>query len=414
MTTSFSGQHPDIYQSLSAAGQTHILTFWGDLTPEEQSPFLEQIQSIDLDLLNTLYGQYQRRETTLSRDFRPVQTVSRETLSAAEIDQAVLAGETHLREGKVALILVAGGQGSRLGFSGPKGCYPLLDGKTLFHIFADNIATLNQRYGVALDWCIMTSQATDRPTRDFFKQHNFFGLPPATIHFFQQDMLPSLDFEGKLILDAKNHIAENPNGHGGTLLALRKNGLLALFQQKGIEQLFYFQVDNALTRIADPLFIGLHASNQAEMSTKVVRKITPDEKVGLVGYVNDRLGVIEYSELSVVQAKQKNPDGSLVFNAANTAIHMLRTDFVARIAETAQLPYHVAIKKIPYIPITHHPSLITPQKPNGIKFETFIFDALGNAKQSVTLEVNRQEEFAPLKNAAGPDSAETVRQALKQ
>ncbi|MFH1428606.1 MAG: UDPGP type 1 family protein [Candidatus Margulisiibacteriota bacterium] len=411
MANIFSDQYPNLFKQLIQHQQDHILKYWNELSPSRQEAFVSQIKSIDFDLLNQLYIQHKNAQDKSPGEFTPAETISVKILSQSDIDHAVNKGETLLKENKTAILLVAGGQGTRLGFDGPKGCYPIIEDKTIFNIFAEKIAWLNNSYGITIDWLIMTSKATDWPTQKFFAENNFFGLPFGSIRFFQQDMLPSLDLDGRLVLDAKDHFAENPNGHGGTLLALKKSGLLADLQRKGIEHIFYFQVDNALTLIADPLFIGLHALAKTGMSTKVVQKNDPAEKVGIVGYINNRLGIIEYSEMSEEQINRRNDEGSLVFKSANTAIHMLSTGFVdEETAEGFKLPYHIAIKKIPYL--DEGASLIVPDKPNGIKFETFIFDALGDTENSVTLEVDREKEFAPLKNAEGSDSPDTVRAAL--
>ncbi|MFC1478410.1 UTP--glucose-1-phosphate uridylyltransferase [Candidatus Margulisiibacteriota bacterium] len=411
MANNFSNQYPGLFQLLVEHQQDHILKYWNELSHSQQETFTSQIKSIDFNLLGRLYAQYKNAQKSPPAEFTPAETISVKTLSQSDIDDAINNGKTLLKENKTAILLVAGGQGTRLGFDGPKGCYPILEDKTLFHIFAEKIAWLNNTHNTQLDWLIMTSKATDWPTQKFFAENNFFGLPFQSIRFFQQDMLPSVDLEGRLILDAKDHFAENPNGHGGTLLALKKSGCLENLQRKGIEQIFYFQVDNALTRMADPFFVGLHALAGTGMSTKAVRKTNPEEKVGIVGYINNRLGIIEYSEMSEEQVSRRNDEGSLVFKAANTAIHMLSTGFVDEETEGEfKLPYHIAIKKIPYL--DNDGNLISPDEPNGIKFETFIFDALGDTKNSVTLEVERDKEFAPLKNASGPDSPETVREAL--
>ena len=421
MPSTFSDLYPQLFQTLIKHGQTHVLSYWNELSEIEQTALLKQLNNIDFELLGSLYAQYQNKPATSPQDFSPANTVSEQTLTKLEVTMAKNAGIELLKSNKVALLVVAGGQGTRLGFAGPKGCYQIQPNKTIFEIFASNIKDLNKAYGLRLDWYIMTSQATDLDTKNYFQQNNFLGLPPNSVHFFQQAMLPSLDLEGKLVLDTKNHIAENPNGHGGTLVALKEDKIFDELSHKGIEELFYFQVDNPLAKIADPLFIGLHKLTNAEMSTKVVRKELPEEKVGIVGYINNKLGVIEYSELSPKQAQKRNSYGNLVFSAANTAIHMINIDFA--IAETSQgfkLPYHIALKKIPCLPITARNNAtlapITPQNclstEPGIKFETFIFDALADTTNSVVLEVDRATEFAPLKNAEGADSPETVRRAL--
>jgi UDP-N-acetylglucosamine/UDP-N-acetylgalactosamine diphosphorylase len=224
-------------------------------------------------------------------------------------------------------------------------------------------------------------------------------------------MMPSVDFEGRLILSAKDRIFMNPNGHGGVFPALKRSGALEDMEERGITQLFYFQVDNPLVKIADPLFIGYHLLADADMSTKVVKKENPEEKVGVLGYIDGALSVIEYSELSRDDKYARRGDGELKFNAGNTAIHLLNVEFIRReIEEGFKLPYHAAKKKIPYI--DEEGNLVEPDRPNGLKFETFIFDALRDAKRSINMEIIREEEFSPLKNKEGADSPESVKEAL--
>jgi UDP-N-acetylglucosamine/UDP-N-acetylgalactosamine diphosphorylase len=309
---------------------------------------------------------------------------------------------------------VAGGQGTRLGFNGPKGCYPItpVEEKSLFQLFAEKILALQLRYGTHLFWYIMTSSENHNVTKVFFQQHNFFGLHRDQIQFFIQAEIPSLDLDGKLILGTEGKIFKNPNGHGGSIKALHESGALKDMAKKGIDQIFYFQVDNPLVKIGDPLFIGAHVANKAEMSTKVVKKVDPKERVGIIGRINGRLGCIEYSELPPEQAKEKKEDGNLRFSSANIAIHMLKRNFVEDLANQKgiSLPYHIAVKEIECLQeqqgaLVHHTI-------KGLKFEMFIFDALGCTQNSITLEVKREEEFAPVKNHDGLDSPETAKKAL--
>jgi UDP-N-acetylglucosamine/UDP-N-acetylgalactosamine diphosphorylase len=264
----------------------------------------------------------------------------------------------------------------------------------------------------------MTSDSNAGETRAFFEQNNLLGYPPADIFFFEQEMMPALDENGKLILDAPDHIFMNPNGHGGTLTALEKSGALANMRRRGIEEIFYFQVDNVLLKICDPLFIGYHVAANAEMSAKVCGKRDPHEKVGVIGRVVDpaagktgKLKVIEYSDMSKADKEARNPDGTIKYNAGSIAIHLFNVEFIAReVNGGTKLPWHVAHKQIPYLDAGGE--LIQPDQPNGYKFETFIFDALSDAQRVAVLEVERRFEFSPVKNAAGEDSPQTAQHDL--
>ncbi len=400
-----------------AAGQGHVFRFWNELDEEARRVFLKQVKKIDLDLVTRLAQELVRspRKAKFSGQLEPAEVIpipqTPEQLKRQE--EARQVGETVLRAGKVGLILVAGGQGSRLGFPGPKGAFPItpVKNKTLFQWHAEKIRALEKRFAITLPWYIMTSESNDAQTRAFFEENEYFGLRPEQIFFFVQDMLPAVDAAGKIILDRKDHVFTSPNGHGGTLLALRKSGALDDMKKRGIEQLFYFQVDNVLVKIADPVFIGYHVQAKAEMSSKVVPKKHAFEKLGVIGVVDGKLSVVEYSDLSEEDALARNPDGSLKYNAGSIAIHMFRRDFLeAETEKGTKLPYHMAHKRIPFV--DENGRRIEPEEPNGFKFETFIFDALRDTTASVVMEVRREEEFSPVKNKSGEDSPETARRDL--
>lgn len=398
-----------IIEKVYLAGQEHLFRFWDELDEAQREGLLDQLDSIDLSCLDKLVHP---KEKVSHHRFKPASFI-RIPGTGEEIkrqEEATRVGEEALRRARVACFLVAGGQSSRLGYESPKGTFPIgpVTGKSLYQLHSEKILALRKRYETRLPFYIMTSSSTDEPTREFFKQHNFFGLPEEEVRFIIQGMIPSVDFEGKLILKAKDRLAMNPNGHGGTIKALKESGALGQMEEEGIEQIFYFQVDNPLVKIADPVFLGHHLIHEADMSCKIVRKREPEEKVGVIGYIDGHLGLIEYSELPHSKAKEKNPDGSLKFEAGNIAIHILSLDFIRR--KDYLLPYHPAQKKIPFV--DEKGILRKPEKPNGIKFECFIFDLLIEAEKSIIMEVERREEFSPLKDKQGPGSPEAVRRNI--
>lgn len=408
----------DIPQRLINFNQEHILKHLDLVSNTEKQALFRDIEQIDLAQLANLYESYRLMHKVEKRKkfFQEVDTLSFNQTQTSEKQKRRLysLGEDYLREGRVSIFLVAGGQGTRLGFQGPKGCYPISPVKTksLFQLFAESIRALQHRYGNPLQWYIMTSQENNLETCNFFKQNNFFGLTKETVHFLIQRQIPSLNLEGKLIISQGKRIFKNPNGHGGSIFALHDSRALQEMAQRGIDEIFYFQVDNPLAKIADPLFIGAHVEQQAEMSTKAVKKVDPAEKVGLVGEIDGRLGCIEYSELSQKEAQERRKNGELRFNSANIAIHMLNREFVEKLntRDNFRLPYHFAVKSIECLEVDGN--RIIPKKIDGIKFEMFIFDALRFAERSVTLQVSREEEFSPIKNKTGVDSPETARKAM--
>ncbi len=315
------------------------------------------------------------------------------------------AGEDLLREGRVAALIVAGGQGSRLGIDGPKGAVEVspVAHKTLFQLHAEKIRALARKYSRNIPLFIMTSRANNDETVLFFKEHDYFGLNAADVFFFVQGMLPSLTPDGRLIAARSGGLFMNPDGHGGTFSALRNNGCLEVMQQRGIEEIFYFQVDNPLVDVCDPLFLGLHHEKGAQMSSKIVRKRDFEEKVGVIAAVDGRTRVMEYSDMSDDMRYAADDDGEMIYWAGSIAIHVIRRDFIEKLTDGGlALPYHRAGKNIPTIDEGGNPVDV-----KGIKFETFIFDALPLSETSVTLEVGREDEFAPVKNKSGDDSLES-------
>ncbi len=396
------------------SGQDHIFRWWDELSDAQLEELIKQIGAIDFSLLQELIASHIKVEVRCNvplhiepPDVIPVPKTAAQTQAA---NKAKTIGEEALREGKVAVLSVAGGAGTRLGAGAPKGTLPIgpITGKSLFQLHAEKILAISKRYKSEIPWYIMTSEANHEQTKKFFKDKNYFNMNPSDVTFFTQGMLPVVDLNGRLIMDAKDHIAMTPNGHGGTLLALKEKEILADMKKRGIEYIFYFQVDNALIKIADPTFIGYHILEHAEMSSKVTPKCSPEEKVGILGYADGKLGVIEYSNLSHEDMHATNQDGSLRYNAGNLAIHMLNVEFVEKLnKEEFRLPYHKALKRVPSL--NDSGELV---KPEGVKFETFIFDALERSENSVVMEVVREDEFAPIKNEKGDDSPATARQAM--
>jgi UDP-N-acetylglucosamine/UDP-N-acetylgalactosamine diphosphorylase len=408
----------EITETLIENGQEHILEHLDLMTVEQKNALINDLQQVDFKLLESLFETY--KKLPVSKNEKKVFSAA-EVLSFDEGDASVKErkrlyeiGEDYLSQGKIAVFLVAGGQGTRLGFDGPKGCYSIspVKGKSLFQLFSENILGLQRRYGKEFPWYIMTSNENNEETLSFFRKNSFFGLNEDNVRFIIQKQVPSFDFNGKLIISGDKKLLKNPNGHGGSMQALYDSGALSEMRNSGIEEIFYFQVDNPLVKIADPLFAGAHISSSADISSKVVRKTDPDERVGIIGKVDGKLGCIEYSELSSEQVRERKEDGSLLFNSGNIAIHMLNRNFVEKLnnEENKGLPYHLAVKDAVALGVKSGNHTLEYIK--GIKPEMFIFDAFSFAKRSVTMEVERSEEFSPVKNNEGKDSPETARRAM--
>lgn len=399
-----------------AFGQAHVFRFWDALDAEARRELAAQAARIDLAELRRVYEHTRTLAAPGARRLQPapVERLPDHGGDAARRAEARQRGTELLRSGRVAVMVVAGGQGTRLGFDGPKGLFPLgpVSGRTLFELQAQKLRGARRRTGASIPWYVMTSPATDATTRRAFAEADFYGMPAADVCFVCQSTAPALDFEGRLLLEAPGRIAESPNGHGGAFQALADSGALDDMARRGVTTISYYQVDNPLIQLADPVFLGLHALAGAQMSAKVVRKIDPMERVGVLARVDGRIGVVEYTEIDDEHRFQRDAAGDLVYWAGSIAIHALEVDFARRIAADAEryLPYHASAKKIPYIDADGQ--RVEPEAPNGHKLERFLFDALPAADRVALVEVAREHEYAPVKNAAGDDSPDTARDAL--
>ena len=394
---------------LAACGQEHVLEYWKDLSKAERSALLAQIATIDPKSVKAcaaaLKGGVAATVDT-SRGLAPKVA----ELKGAALARAVAAGERELKAGRVAALLVAGGQGSRLGYDGPKGCYSIgpVTGAPLFHFHARKILARSRRYGRPIPFYVMTSEANNAATVECFRANGYFGLDPKDVFFFTQGMWPGMTKDGRIILDAPGHIFMSPDGHGGLLAALKRSGALDDMKRRGIKSVFFFQVDNPLVEIADPAFVGYHVLERSEYSLKLCAKRDPFEKVGMPMLVGGRYRMVEYTEMTKEQCLRKK-GGKLYYLYGSPAIHVFDRAFLAREAAKA-MPLHLAFKKIPCVA---GGKVVKPAEPNDYKFEKFIFDILPNARRAAFLAFDQKDEFSPVKNAEGNDSPATCRADLR-
>jgi UDP-N-acetylglucosamine/UDP-N-acetylgalactosamine diphosphorylase len=403
---------PDLRQRLHTHGQEHVLARWDHLTDDERAQLVRQLAALDFDELHALH---ERRAVKAGK----VDPSRIAPLPESAHDEARLAyfrsrGEEAYRAGEVAFLVVAGGQGTRLGFDKAKGLYPVgpITGKSLFQVHAEKALALARRFGRSLPLLVMTSPATDAETRGFFAEKRFFGLPEADVWFFCQGTMPALDWaSGKLLMEEPGRLFLSPNGHGGTLTGLADSGLLDRLEQGGLRTVYYFQVDNPLVNLADLVFVGQHLAQDAEVSTKVLPKASPTEPVGNVVVLDGKCAIIEYSDLDDELARLTDANGRPRLWAANPAIHLFDVTFLRRVLRDADsMPWHIAHKKVPHL--DEHGATVHPSANNALKAERFIFDVLPLAERWAVMSITRAAEFAPVKNATGADSPATVRAAL--
>jgi UDP-N-acetylglucosamine/UDP-N-acetylgalactosamine diphosphorylase len=408
-------------EELRAAGQARLADALAELGEEDRASLVAELEELDLGLVRRLVEGLRDEAGHPLGHIEPPDPASliplpRDAEDRAREARAREAGEELVRGGGVAAVLLAGGQGTRLGFDGPKGLFPFapITGRVLFDHHAATIAAVRRRYGAALPWYVLTSPQNDAQTRAAFAERDWFGLDPASVRTVMQGTLPAVDARtGDILRDAPGRLALSPDGHGGLLSALRRSGALDEMADEGIRTIFTFQVDNPLVRVCRPEVLGHHALADADMSSVVVRKLAPEEKMGVVARVDGRAAVVEYSDLPEELAAQRDAEGELVYWAGSIAVHCIEVAFARRLTEGGlRLPYHHARKAVPYV--DDDGTRVEPEAPNAIKFETFLFDALPSADRTATIEAERAEEFSPIKNAEGADSPETARRDLNR
>lgn len=416
-------------------GQEHLLRFYDELTDEQKSQLNTDIAEVDWARLIDFYNKQVCQETGGDFVVKPTSKIDDNLIeelphdcingtllcSQSKLEEYRQVGLTNIGQRKVAALLLAGGQGTRLGFEHPKGMYdvgaPI--NKSLFQLQAERISQLGRSVASRTDdtiqiiWYIMTSEATMAPTREFFIENNYFGLDQSGVVFFEQNTLPSFSFDGKALLADKHKLAKAPDGNGGIYKALVDKEIIDHMTTNGVEFVHVYCVDNILVRVCDPVFLGYCISKKVDIGVKVVEKIVPNESLGVICKFNDKYRVIEYSEISDEIARRRdNTNGKLVFRAGSICDHFFSVEFL-RSLESQTLPFHIAIKKIPHIDLKSG-LYVKPDKPNGLKFEKFIFDVFEYTNKLVVWEVVREDEFSPLKNGPGSenDNPSTALKAL--
>lgn len=394
---------------LKKYNQEHLLICYDDLSDEKKNLLLEQISKIDFDLMNTLYENAKNPVASENAEISPIPYVDKSKLSPSDLENYKQIGIQAIKSSKLAVITMAGGQGTRLGHNGPKGTFDLgLEShKSIFEILCDTLLLAKSQYDVTIPWYLMTSDENNNPTIDFFESHNYFGYPKDAVKFFKQGELPMLSTDGKILLNEEGTIKLASDGHGGIFDAIFKNNILEDMKSKGIEWIFIGGVDNVLVKMVDPVLMGMCIKNNTLAGGKSVVKSCPEEKVGVFCLKNSRPSVVEYIEISKEMANMRDENGELLYGESHIICNLFNINAIEEISKN-NLPYHTAQKKAKYI--DENKNLIVPENPNAYKFESFIFDAFSKLDKMTILRVKREEEFAPVKNATGVDSPETARE----
>lgn len=394
---------------LDACGQSHLLRWYDELSEREQETLLAQIEALDLRLLDV----FAAHQGDLPRGaLEPLGALTLAQI-AENHDTYETAGLEAIRQGKVGAVLLAGGQGTRLGFDKPKGMFDMGIQKPryIFECLISNLMDVVDQAGTYVPLFIMTSEKNDEETRAFFKEMKYFGYNEEYVRFFVQEMAPAVDENGKILLEEKGRIATSPNGNGGWFSSMVNAGLLSVLQREGIEWLNVFAVDNVLQRIADPCFVGATILSGCDSGGKVVSKADPQERIGVLCLEDGTPSIVEYYEMTEEMITRREADGTLSYNYGVILNYLFRTDCLTQMLDNS-MPVHVVNKKVPYI--DENGALVKPAEPNAYKFETLVLDMVHMNKSCLSYEVERNREFAPVKNATGVDSVETARELLRR
>lgn len=399
-------KYEETLSKLKKYNEEQLLNFYSELTNNEQEELLNQIDKINFEQIEELY-KHRKDAPDINKKIENIPYIKKEKQTKEEQDLYKKIGEKIIKEKKIAVCQMAGGQGTRLGHNGPKGTYiveKINPPKSIFEIFSDKLKKAYKEYGVKIKWYVMTSNANDTETRDFFEKNNYFDYGKENVKFFIQGELPLLNEEGKIVLKEKGTLFMAPDGNGGIYEALRKNKILEEMQNEGIDYLGICNVDNILMNVLDEIFIGLMIDGNYELATKTTTKVSPEEKIGAVCLMDGKPGVVEYTEITEEMANATDENGDLLYGEGYFGCSIFSRKLLERI--TNKLHYHAAFKKNDYI--MSNGEVLKAEKPNTYKFEAFIFEGFNEAKNMLVLSVDRKKEFAPIKNKEGVDSVETA------
>ena len=393
---------------LKKFNQEHIIDWMNKLNDEEQNKLVEQIVNLNIEQVVDLYNNLSQTFEIGNKKIEKISATDIDKLPKDQFDNYKNIGIDVIKDGKYAVVTMAGGQGTRLGHTGPKGTFKvsLKDGdKYLFQIIVESLQKANNKYGVVIPWYLMTSEENNDQTLAFLEENDYFGYPKEKVKLFKQGKAPLITKEGKLLIGKDKLIKEASDGNGSIYKSLKVDGMLEDMKNNGIQWIFVGGVDNILLKIVDPLLVGLTVSDNNKIASKSVVKTNPRERAGVFCKIDGKPGIIEYSELPDEMVEEVDDNGELVFGDVNILSHLYNIEALEIMADKI-MPYHIAIKKSDYL--DENGNLVVPEDKNVYKFESFIFDAFSNFDDISILRVKREEEFAPIKNKEGNDSPETA------
>ena len=399
---------------LKKYNQNHIINLLNKLDEEKKEALIEQINNIDFHQISELYTNTKKEVEIKENKIESIKYLDKEKLSKDEKEKYDNLGENAIRNGQYAVVTMAGGQGTRLGHTGPKGTFKLDvygKGKYLFEILAENLKEANKKYNVIIPWYIMTSRENNDQTQEFLKKHDYFGYDKNNVMLFEQGELPLVNVDGQMLIGKDMKIKEASDGNGGVFVSLRKTGMLADMKERGVKWIFIGGVDNALLKMADTILLGMAIDKNVKIASKSVVKANPHEKVGVFCKMNNHPKVIEYSELPEKMSEEIDNNGELKFGESHIMCNLFTIDAIERISKEP-LIYHSAFKKNSYI--DEDGKEVIPQEPNSYKFEAFIFDSFELFDDIAILRGKREDDFAPVKNKEGVDSPKTAKELYEK
>lgn len=404
----------DIIDILKTYNQEHIINLLEKINEEQEKDLIEQISNIDFHQMKELFDNTKKEVEIKENKIEPLEYLDKDKLSKETRDRFNKLGSEVLEKGEYAVVTMAGGQGTRLGHTGPKGTFKLDvygKGKYLFEILIENLKEANKKYGKVIPWYIMTSKENNAETKAFLEKNNYFGYPKNSVTLFEQGELPLINTEGKLLIGKNKKIREASDGNGGTYFSLRASGCLADMKEKGIKWIFIGGVDNALLKMADVTLLGMAIDKNVQIASKSIVKANPHEKVGVFAKMNGHPKVIEYSEMPEKMSEEVDDNGELKYGEAHIMCNLYTIDAIEKISKET-LMYHSAFKKNAYI--DENGKEIIPEEPNSYKFESFIFDAFEFFDDIAILRGKREDDFAPVKNKEGVDSPKTAKELYEK